>query len=275
MPRADRDARVAEMLRLVKLEPFADRLPRQLSGGQQQRVAHRPCAGDPARACCCWTSRCPTSMRRCASDVAREIRILQRDSGLTAIMVTHDQDEAMAMADRLVVMRDGRVEQIGPQEDLYERPATPFVARFIGHSNLVAGALRDGRDSGTGGGGEVALAGRYARARRGHPRGAAGTDRAGRPGSHRRSARRPGGAVRPISARSWSMSCALGAGLRVVVAAPPRAPAPRRASRPATAVALSWAADERTRVRRRRTAGGTCRAPTLSDLRTEKVASHA
>jgi putative spermidine/putrescine transport system ATP-binding protein len=73
--------------------------------------------------------------------VAREIRQLQRARGLTALMVTHDQEEAMTMADRLVVMRDGRVQQIGAQEELYEQPANPFVASFIGHSNLISGKL--------------------------------------------------------------------------------------------------------------------------------------
>ncbi|WP_131829801.1 ABC transporter ATP-binding protein, partial [Teichococcus deserti] len=77
-------------------------------------------------------------------EVAREIRRLQRAAGLTALMVTHDQDEAMAMADRLVVMDRGRVQQVGPQEALYEAPENPFVARFIGHSNLLRGSLRDG-----------------------------------------------------------------------------------------------------------------------------------
>jgi putative spermidine/putrescine transport system ATP-binding protein len=76
-------------------------------------------------------------------------------------MVTHDQDEAMAMADRLVVMKDGQVQQIGQQQDLYERPATPFVARFIGRSNILTGTLHEGShlvlDNGT----AVALAGRY------------------------------------------------------------------------------------------------------------------
>jgi putative spermidine/putrescine transport system ATP-binding protein len=95
-------------------------------------------------------------------EVARDIRILQRDGGLTAIMVTHDQDEAMAMADRLVVMQEGRVQQIGTQEDLYERPASPFVARFIGRSNIVQGRLRDGTHLELDGGGVAALAGRYA-----------------------------------------------------------------------------------------------------------------
>jgi putative spermidine/putrescine transport system ATP-binding protein len=156
-PRSARDARVAEMLRLVKLEPLAGRLPRQLSGGQQQRVAI-------ARALAIYPrlllldeplSNLDAALRQ---EVAREMRVLQRDNGLTALMVTHDQDEAMAMADRLVVMRDGRVEQIGRQEDLYERPATPFVARFIGHSNLINGRLQDGHVLENG---RFELAGRY------------------------------------------------------------------------------------------------------------------
>ncbi|MDR3538585.1 MAG: ABC transporter ATP-binding protein [Acetobacteraceae bacterium] len=158
--RAERDARVAEMLRLVRLEGLADRLPRQLSGGQQQRVAIARALAIRPRLLLLDEplSNLDAALRQ---EVAREMRILQRDNGLTAVMVTHDQDEAMAMADRLVVMRDGRVQQIGRQEDLYERPATPFVARFIGHSNLLAGSVQDGQVLALGGA-DVALAGRYA-----------------------------------------------------------------------------------------------------------------
>ncbi len=143
MPRPQIAERVAEMLRLVKLETFAERLPRQLSGGQQQRVAlARALAIHPKLLLLDEPlSNLDAALRQ---DVAREIRILQRDNEFTTVMVTHDQAEAMAMADRLVVMREGRVEQIGTQEDLYERPATPFVATFIGHSNVVTGTLRDG-----------------------------------------------------------------------------------------------------------------------------------
>ena len=96
------------------------------------------------RACCCWTSRCPTWTRRCGPRSGGTSGLLQRSPGLTTVMVTHDQDEAMAMADRLVVMREGRVQQTGTQEDLYERPATPFVASFIGRSNMVEGTLEAG-----------------------------------------------------------------------------------------------------------------------------------
>jgi putative spermidine/putrescine transport system ATP-binding protein len=160
MPRSERDARVAEMLRLVKLEQFAERLPRQLSGGQQQRVAiARALAIHPKVLLLDEPlSNLDAELRQ---EVAREIRLLQQDRALTTIMVTHDQQEAMTMADRLVVMRDGRVQQEGRQEDLYERPGTPFVARFIGNSNLVAGKLTDGMRFQTEGGADIQLAGRY------------------------------------------------------------------------------------------------------------------
>src|SRR3954449_7759480 len=137
-------------LRLVRLEVYEARRPRQLSGGQQQRVALaralaiRPdvlLLDEPL-------SNLDAALR---GEVAREIRLLQRQVGLTTIMVTHDQDEAMAMADRLVVMKDGTVQQVGTQEDLYERPATPFVAGFIGSSNMVAGALEGGHAVAAGG----------------------------------------------------------------------------------------------------------------------------
>jgi putative spermidine/putrescine transport system ATP-binding protein len=160
MPRAERAARVGEMLRLVKLERFADRLPRQLSGGQQQRVAiARALAIHPKVLLLDEPlSNLDAELRQ---EVAREIRLLQQDRALTTIMVTHDQQEAMTMADRLVVMRDGRVQQAGRQEDLYERPETPFVARFIGNSNLIMGDLTDGTRFRTEGGTGIRLAGRY------------------------------------------------------------------------------------------------------------------
>ncbi len=153
-------ARVAEMLRLVKLEDFAERLPRQLSGGQQQRVAlARALAIHPKVLLLDEPlSNLDASLRL---EMAREIRMLQREGGITTLMVTHDQAEAMAMADRLVVMREGRVEQIGRQEDLYQRPATPFVARFIGQSNILLGHITNGKRLAIEGGHDIAFAGRY------------------------------------------------------------------------------------------------------------------
>jgi putative spermidine/putrescine transport system ATP-binding protein len=151
--------RVAEMLRLVKLEAFADRLPRQLSGGQQQRVALARALAIHPRVLLLDEplSNLDAALRQ---EMSREIRILQQRGGITTIMVTHDQTEAMAMADRLVVMHDGRVQQIGTPEQVHSQPSNPFVARFIGGSNIATGTsdgqalmLVDAR---------IALAGRYA-----------------------------------------------------------------------------------------------------------------
>jgi putative spermidine/putrescine transport system ATP-binding protein len=137
-------ARVQEMLRLVQLEAFAARLPRQLSGGQQQRVALARALAIHPRVLLLDEplSNLDAALRQ---DMAREIRLLQQARGITTIMVTHDQTEAMALADRLVLMHDGKVQQIGSPEALHLRPATPFVARFIGGSNIVQGRI----DSGT------------------------------------------------------------------------------------------------------------------------------
>jgi len=142
-PAAAAAARVDEMLRLVKLETMAARLPRELSGGQQQRVAlARALAIHPRLLLLDEPlSNLDAALR---SDLARESRILQRNGGITTLMVTHDQTEAMAMADRLVVMHEGRVQQIGTPETVHAEPANPFVARFIGGSNILEGRLADG-----------------------------------------------------------------------------------------------------------------------------------
>ena len=157
--RATMDAQVAKMLQLARLETLAHRFPRELSGGQQQRVAlARALAINPRVLLLDEPlSNLDAALR---AEVGRDIRLLQRAAGLTTIMVTHDQDEAMAMADRLVVMKDGCVEQSGTQEDLYERPATAFVAGFIGRSNLVPVAMAEAGRA-VADGGPVELAGHY------------------------------------------------------------------------------------------------------------------
>ncbi len=207
MASAAAQARVAEMLRLVKLEAFASRLPRQLSGGQQQRVALARALAIHPRVLLLDEplSNLDAALRQ---EMAREIRMLQRRGGITTIMVTHDQTEAMALADRLVVMHEGRVQQIGTPEDVHTRPANPFVARFIGGSNIVSGRLAGDRlilPDGT----AIALANRYARDERGDARGAPGQRASGaaRQRSHRRRggtlhlARRGRGACRAHCAR--------------------------------------------------------------------------
>ena len=140
VPKAERDARALEALRLVRLGHLADRLPRQLSGGQQQRVALaralaiRPdvlLLDEPL-------SNLDAKLRE---EVRIEIRQLQRQLGLTTIMVTHDQEEALTVADRLVVMAEGAIRQVGTQRDLYERPADRFVAGFVGRSTFLPGRV--------------------------------------------------------------------------------------------------------------------------------------
>ncbi len=140
VPPAEIAPKVAEALRLVRLGHLGDRLPRQLSGGQQQRVAlaralvFRPdvlLLDEPL-------SNLDAKLRQ---EVRIEIRELQRQLGITTVMVTHDQEEALTMADRLVVMEDGRVRQVGTQQELYERPANRFVAGFVGRSTFIEGTV--------------------------------------------------------------------------------------------------------------------------------------
>ena len=132
------EARLIEMLQWVRLEKYADHYPKTLSGGQQQRVAlaramaNRPevlLLDEPFSA---LDAKLRTEMRS-------EIRGFQKEAGITSIFVTHDQEEAMAIADRIGVMNQGQIEQIGSAQDLYLRPASKFVANFIGKCNLIAG----------------------------------------------------------------------------------------------------------------------------------------
>ena len=141
---AERTRRVGETLELVGLGAFAGRFPRQLSGGQQQRVALaralviRPqilLLDEPL-------SNLDAKLRE---EMQIELRQIQRTVGTTTILVTHDQAEAMALSDRVVVMNHGRAEQIGPPHEAYERPATPFVASFLGRTNLRERHRRCGR----------------------------------------------------------------------------------------------------------------------------------
>jgi putative spermidine/putrescine transport system ATP-binding protein len=132
--------KVARALKLVRLDDLGDRLPRQLSGGQQQRVAlARALVIEPdALLLDEPLSNLDAKLRE---EVRVEIRQLQRALGLTTVMVTHDQDEALAMADRLVVMSGGAIQQIGTQRELYEHPRNRFVAGFVGRTNFLHGRL--------------------------------------------------------------------------------------------------------------------------------------
>jgi putative spermidine/putrescine transport system ATP-binding protein len=140
VPKAEMAPKIAEALRLVRLDHLGDRLPRQLSGGQQQRVAlARALVFHPD--VLLLDEPLSNLDARLRHDVRVEIRELQRKLGLTTVMVTHDQEEALIMADRLVVMGEGRVRQIGSQQDLYERPAERFVADFVGRSTFIDGRM--------------------------------------------------------------------------------------------------------------------------------------
>jgi len=140
--KADVETRVTETLRLVDLVGFEKRKPPQMSGGQQQRVAlaralvNRPkvlLLDEPLGAL-------DLKLRK---QMQLELKLIQQEVGITFIYVTHDQEEAMTMSDRLTVMRHGRIEQIGAPEDVYESPATEFVAGFLGASNLLEGRIKE------------------------------------------------------------------------------------------------------------------------------------
>ena len=145
-PRTEISSRVEEILELVDLPGYERRKPDQLSGGQQQRVAlaralvNRPkllLLDEPLGAL-------DLKLRK---QMQLELKRIQTEVGITFLYVTHDQEEAMAMSDRLAVMSGGRIEQVGPPEDVYDRPATKFVAGFLGASNLIAGDVV-GREAG-------------------------------------------------------------------------------------------------------------------------------
>lgn len=142
VPRADKEARVRKALELVHMEGFADRMPRQLSGGQQQRIAlARAMVIEPD--VLLLDEPLSALDAKLRHDVRKEIRNLQQAQRVTTLFVTHDQDEALTMADRLVVMNRGRIEQIGTPAEVYESPRTRFVADFLGRSNFLAGRVEE------------------------------------------------------------------------------------------------------------------------------------
>ena len=169
--KTEKDARVAEMLAMIKLPQLGSRYPYQLSGGQQQRVAlARAIAIKPQvllldEPLSALDAKIRLSLRE-------EIRALQRDLGITTIYVTHDQEEALSMSDRIVVMNEGRVEQIGAPFEIYNYPRTRFVASFVGTLNILQGRIVDPAT------GRIAVDGQEITAVRGVVDGAAGDVRA-------------------------------------------------------------------------------------------------
>jgi putative spermidine/putrescine transport system ATP-binding protein len=134
--------RVGELLDLINMPEKADKYPYQLSGGQQQRVAlARALAIEPQVLLLDEPLSALDAKIRVA--LRKEIRAIQRQLGITTVYVTHDQEEALSLSDRVVVMSEGRIEQVGPPADIYNTPATPFVASFVGTLNLLAARVID------------------------------------------------------------------------------------------------------------------------------------
>jgi len=142
-PRAEINHLVSEALALVQLPEHGARYPRELSGGEQQRVAlARALVTRPA--VLLLDEPLGALDKKLRDHMKIELKRLQRDVGVTTIYVTHDQEEALTMSDRVAVMRAGRVEQVGAPREIYETPGTVFVAGFIGNTNLLAGRSRGG-----------------------------------------------------------------------------------------------------------------------------------
>jgi putative spermidine/putrescine transport system ATP-binding protein len=163
VPRKERRARALDMLKLVQMEPYASRRPAQLSGGQQQRVAlARALITDPEALLLDEPLSALDPFLKIK--VRAELKRLQKQLGITFVHVTHSQEEAMALADLVVVMNDGRIEQAAAPRAVFERPATAFVARFMGDHSVISGRVVEGRDDGivleVAGGGRFAAVGK-------------------------------------------------------------------------------------------------------------------
>ncbi|NUP06709.1 MAG: sulfate/molybdate ABC transporter ATP-binding protein [Polyangiaceae bacterium] len=144
VPKREIDGRVEELLELVQLKGLGPRYPAQLSGGQRQRVAlARALAPKPS--ILLLDEPFGALDAKVRLELRSWLRSLQKSQGITCVFVTHDQEEAMELADRVVIIHRGKVEQIGTPEAVYDRPATPFVASFIGSSNILRGVVQRGK----------------------------------------------------------------------------------------------------------------------------------
>ena len=140
-----RDERVAELLELVDMAAFGDRDPTSLSGGQQQRIALARALA-PGPDVLLLDEPMSALDARLREDLRRQVKRVQRELSITTVYVTHDQEEALAVSDRVAVVNDGRIEQVGRPEDVYRRPASRFVAGFVGENNLLEGTVAAVRD---------------------------------------------------------------------------------------------------------------------------------
>jgi len=151
LPRAEIQRRVLNLLALIKMEEFGPRYPAQLSGGQRQRVAlARALAVEPR--VLLLDEPFGALDAKVRKDLRRWLRRLHDELNVTSVFVTHDVEEALEVSDRVVVMNEGRVEQIGSPEEVYEKPATPFVCRFLGGVNIFHARMEQGRIAFAGGG---------------------------------------------------------------------------------------------------------------------------
>jgi putative spermidine/putrescine transport system ATP-binding protein len=141
VPKADRRAKAREALSLVRLDGFGDRKPAELSGGQRQRVALARAIVNTPKALLLDEPLGALDLKL-RQELQIELKQLQQGLGMTFVYVTHDQEEALTMSDRIAVFNEGKVEQVGTPAEMYEHPATQFVAGFIGTSNVIE---RDGR----------------------------------------------------------------------------------------------------------------------------------
>src|SRR6267154_2263534 len=139
--KAERARLVGEALELVRLPGYGERYPRQLSGGQQQRVAFARAIVFKPRLLL-MDEPLGALDKQLRENLQLEMRRLHADLGITFVYVTHDQEEALTMSDRVAVMNEGRIAQVGAPEDLYDRPADRFVASFIGESNFMPGVVQ-------------------------------------------------------------------------------------------------------------------------------------
>src|SRR5882724_364206 len=139
-PRERLAARTAEMLTLIRMEAFGSRYPAELSGGQQQRVALARSLAYAPRVLL-MDEPLGALDQKLREEMQREFARIQRALAITTIFVTHDQQEAMALADRIVVMNSGLIEQAGPPEELYRDPKTLFIAQFVGRANAFSGTV--------------------------------------------------------------------------------------------------------------------------------------
>jgi sulfate transport system ATP-binding protein len=142
-PEAEIRARVEKLLKLIQLEPLGKRFPSQLSGGQRQRVSlARALAVEPK--VLLLDEPFGALDAKVRKELRRWLRQLHDEFHITTLFVTHDQEEALEVADRVAILRDGRIEQIGTPEEIYDHPASPFVYDFLGNVNLFSGRVRDG-----------------------------------------------------------------------------------------------------------------------------------